>query len=137
MTQPEQPNLEDAVQQLNRNNADLEHLCGAVVELEEQLSGVDDLDEHAEMLRKRLDELVERYKKAYTAVDVVANACGHRLEQIENDSRWAPTNPANVQVNAPLALQQTSMEARHNTFRYLLGRDGFGGGLEPLENNDD
>lgn len=60
-----------------------------------------------------------------------------KIDQIENDDRWS-YDSADVQTNAPLALQQTAMEARHQALKWVLGETGvFGGGLQPLEEGED
>lgn len=53
-----------------------------------------------------------------------------RIARVEADSRYDPADPATVTVNAPLALQQTSMEARVNALRWVLGESAWGGGEE-------
>lgn len=67
------------------------------------------------------------------SIEVSEDEIRRRIQQIETDSRFDRENPENVQVNAPLALQQAAMEARLNTLRWLLGEEGFAAGLEPLD----
>lgn len=49
------------------------------------------------------------------------------LEHIERDDRLG-YRPALVQVNAPLALIQTELDARAETLRWVLGHRDHGGG---------
>jgi hypothetical protein len=70
------------------------------------------------------------------SIEVSEEEIRRRIKQIEQDSRFDRENPANVQINAPLALQQATMEARLNTLKWLLGEESFGAGVEPLDEED-
>lgn len=53
----------------------------------------------------------------------IANRLAARLGEIERDERYRSglKHPATVQVNAPLALIQTSLEAEHGALSWALG----------------
>lgn len=42
-----------------------------------------------------------------------------RIEEIEDDQRWDPDNPADPTINAPLALIQCSMEGRMKELKWM------------------
>ena len=44
-----------------------------------------------------------------------------KLKEVESDDRLVKYQPANVQINAPLALIQVDLEAKASTLRWALG----------------
>jgi len=47
------------------------------------------------------------------------------IKEIQEDSRYDVGNPATVEINAPLALIQCSMEAKVAVLKWVLGEQKY------------
>lgn len=135
-----EPELNDALSEARRIDDELSSMCAMAVEITERLETEeydrDDVHGDARLLWQRLDELLERHRTMFTHIENTKRAVEYQQSRIEEDSRYQ-ASPANVQVNAPLALQQTSMSARHATLTWLLTGGQLGGGIEQMEDSDE
>jgi len=68
--------------------------------------------------KQLLDALIPRGRCGRTRAEIQA-----RLDEIEADERFHYP-PANVLVNAPLALIQVELKAQHEVLTWLLNTDG-------------